>query len=243
MPWLLVLGAKSDIAQATAREFASEGFSICLAGRGCGELEPEAADISVRYRVDARAVEFDALDFGGHGAFYEGLEEKPAGVLCAVGYLGDQARSQEDFAETERAIATNFTGCVSILNVVATDFEKRKRGFIIGISSAAGDRGRMSNYTYGSAKAAFTAYLSGLRNRLYFSGVHVMTVIPGFVATSMTEGMDLPGLLTALPSQTGRDIFRAYRRRRDIIYTRWYWRYIMMVIRAIPETIFKRLKL
>ncbi|MFK7924061.1 MAG: SDR family NAD(P)-dependent oxidoreductase, partial [Bacteroidia bacterium] len=118
---------------------------------------------------------------------------------------------------------------------------QRGSGKIIGISSVAGDRGRASNYLYGSAKAGLTAYLSGLRNRLASKGVHVMTVKPGFVRTAMTENMDLPPVITGEPSKVAKDIIRSVRRGRNVIYTLWMWRYIMLIIRTIPERIFKKL--
>ena len=138
---------------------------------------------------------------------------------------------------------TNYTGAVSILEIVASDFEARGHGFIIGFSSVAGERGRQSNYIYGSAKGGLTVYLSGLRNRLARRGVHVMTVLPGFVRSRMTEGMDLPERLTATPEEVAEDVYRAYRRKKDILYTMWFWRWIMIVIRSIPESMFKRLRL
>jgi short-subunit dehydrogenase len=160
-----------------------------------------------------------------------------------VGYLGEQAVAEKDFNEARKIIDTNYTGCVSVLNVIANDFERRKKGFIIGISSTAGDRGRKSNYCYGSAKAAFSTYLSGLRNRLYSSGVRVLTVKPGFVRTMMTEGMRLPPLLTARPDEVAKDIVRAQEKDRDVLYTKWFWKWIMLVIKALPEAIFKKTNL
>ena len=129
------------------------------------------------------------------------------------------------------------------MNIIANDFEQRRSGTIIGISSVAGDRGRQSNYLYGSAKAALTTYLSGLRNRLARSNVHVVTVKPGFVRTKMTSGLALPGPLTAKPERVAADIFDAYQKRGDQLYTLWPWRYLMFIIRNIPEPVFKRLRL
>ena len=140
-------------------------------------------------------------------------------------------------------IDSNYTGAVSILNIVANDFEARKFGTIVGISSVAGDRGRQSNYLYGSAKAGFTAYLSGLRNRLYKSGVHVLTVKPGFMKTRMIEGMRTPGPLTAEPAKVATVVYKATTKRKNEIYVLWMWRYIMLVIRLIPEIIFKKLNM
>jgi hypothetical protein len=243
MAWVLILGSTSDIARATARKFAENGFDLYLAGRDKRRIERDAEDITIRTGRVAKVVEFDAANYGTHKKFYDSLKERPDVVLCAFGYLGDQQRAQSDFAEASRIIESNFTGAVSILNRIADDFEKLGRGTIIGISSVAGDRGRGSNYMYGSAKAGFTAYLSGLRNRLQSAGVHVVTVKPGFVRTRMTEKMDLPGALTAEPERVAADIYNAYLKKRNIIYTLWYWRFIMLIIRHIPERIFKKLSL
>ena len=243
MSYVLVIGAKSDIAKACAREYAKNGYDLYLGARNCSELDDFVSDIDVRFGRKAVPVEIDVLDYDSHQAFYEGLEEKPEGVITAVGYLGSQELSETDFSETQKIIDTNYTGLVSILNIIAADFEKRKSGFIVGISSVAGDRGRMKNYTYGSAKAAFSAYLSGLRNRLFESGVSVLTVKPGFVYTQMTEGMDLPPALTAQPETVARDIFKGQQIGRNIIYTKWMWEEIMLIIIHIPEMIFKRLNL
>lgn len=243
MKWLLILGASSDVARAVAHTYARTGWNIYLAGRDVGSLAVDASDIEIRYRVKSSAIHFDALQPKRHDSFYKSLVPKPEGVLCAVGLQGDQLRAQQDFRETASIVGTNYLGCVSILDLVAADFEKKKSGFIIGISSVAGDRGRASNYAYGSAKAGFTTYLSGLRNRLNKSNVHVLTVKPGFVFTKMTEGKNLPALLTAEPAQVAADIFEAQHRGADVLYTRWFWRWIMLFIRLIPERVFKRLSL
>jgi len=192
MSYVLIIGAKSDIAKAIAREYAKNGYDLYLAARNISELEAFAQDVITRTQKEVKLVELDILNYKSHQAFYDDLDEKPLGVVSAVGYLGDQEKAQSDFEEAQKIMDTNYTGVVSLFNIIADDFEKRKSGFIVGISSVAGDRGRKSNYIYGSAKAAFTAYLSGLRNRLYESQVHVLTVKPGFVATKMTEDMDLP---------------------------------------------------
>ena len=155
-------------------------------------------------------------------------------------FFGEQEKAQNDFEEAQKIINTNYTGVVSILNIIVNDFEKHKKGFIVGISSVAGDRGRKSNFIYGSAKAAFTTYLSGLRNRLFKSNVHVMTVKPGFVATKMTEGLDLPTKLTAQTEEVAQDIFKAQQKGNNVIYTKWFWKYILLIIKNIPEFMFKK---
>lgn len=240
---VLILGATSDIAKALAYTFAGQGFNPLLAARHSHRLATVVSDINIRHGVEAAALEFDALDFAGHASFYRNLPVQPDVVICVFGFLGDQQTAQTDFAEAQKIINTNYTGAVSILNIVANDFEQRHRGAIIGISSVAGDRGRQSNYIYGSAKAAFTAYLSGLRNRLYKVDVPVITVKPGFVRTKMTAGKPLPGPVTAKPDRVAADVYRAYLKHKDVVYTLWMWRFIMLIIRHMPEAIFKRLKL
>ena len=241
---LLILGANSDVAWATAKQFAAKtGADLILASRNLELLEKKARDLEARYNICARAIAFDAVAYDTHKAFYASLDPRPDGVVLAFGYMGDQQQAQNSFNACRKMIDVNFAGAVSILEIVAADFEQRNAGFIAGISSVAGNRGRQSNYMYGAAKAALTAYLSGLRNRLCKSNVHVITVLPGFIQTKMTEKMALPGLLTASPEQVAADIYAAYDKSRNIIYTRWFWRWIMTVIQLIPETLFKRLSL
>lgn len=243
MKHVLILGATSDIAQALAHKFAAHGFHPILAGRNSARLTEVATDIEIRHQVAATVVEFDALDYSGHAAFYAALPVRPEVAITVFGYLGDQQKAQADFCEAERIINANYTGAVSILETIAADFEQRRSGTIIGISSVAGERGRQSNYIYGSAKAALSTYLSGLRNRLAKAGVHVLTVKPGFVRTKMTADLSLPGPVTAQPEQVAADVFKAYQKGADEVYSLWLWRYVMWLIRNIPEPIFKRLNL
>ena len=243
MGYILIIGAKSDIARALARQYAENGYDLYLAARQAGSLEPLAQDISVRFGRKVRCAELDMLDFDNHQAFYDSLEEKPLGVISAVGYLGDQEKAQSDFVEARTILDTNYTSVVSMLNIIADDFAARRSGFIIGISSVAGDRGRKANYLYGSAKAALTTYLSGLRNRLHDHKVRVLTVKPGFVNTRMTKGMDLPEKLTAEPEEVAKAIFTAQQGNRNELYCRWIWKYIMLIIKSIPEWKFKSMNL
>ncbi|RPE08212.1 SDR family oxidoreductase [Chitinophaga lutea] len=240
---VLILGAGSDMAVAIARKYAQGRYAIQLAARRPEELQALQHDLQIRYDVPVSTHAFDALDFDSHAAFYQSLPIKPMIVVCVFGYLGNQEEGQRNWDEAARILHTNYTGAVSILNIVAEEMAAHNSGTIIGISSVAGERGRMSNYLYGSAKAGFTAYLSGLRNRLFHAGVHVMSVQPGFVYTRMTENLTLPPLLTAKPEQVADDIFNAADAKKNVIYTRWFWRYIMLIIKSIPEFIFKKLKL
>lgn len=240
---VLILGATSDIARAVARRYAAPGRRLQLAGRDADELARLAADLRIRGDCEVSCHAFDALDPAAHAGLLAGLDPFPDTVICAVGMMADQAACDADPALADRVIRTNFNGPAHILALVAARFAAAGGGTIIGISSVAGDRGRGSNLVYGAAKAGFTAFLSGLRNRLCRRGVHVMTVKPGFVRTRMTAGMALPPALTASPEQVAAAIYRAQARRRDTIYVKPAWRPIMAVIRHIPEPLFKRLSL
>jgi hypothetical protein len=243
MKEILILGASSDIAKAIANVYANNGYNIQLAGRNIEELQKDAKNLELRYRIRSTSHYFDALDFNNHKTFYEKLNPEPYCVISVFGYMPSQQEAQNNFDEAHKIIDTNYTGNVSILNIVANSFEKRESGIIIGISSCAGDRGRKSNYIYGSSKGAFALYLSGLRHRLQESNVQVITVKPGFVATKMTESLDLPEKLTASPDEVAKDIYNAQIKKKDIIYTKWFWWGIMFIIKNIPEIVFKRTNL
>ena len=243
MSYVLIIGAKSDIAKEVARVYAKNGYNIYLAARESDSLEDLKQDIETRSGVDVKLKEFDITSYDTHEEFYASLEEKPLGVIVVSGYMPEQKSAQNSWDESLRAINVNYTGAVSILNIVANDLEKERRGFIVGVSSVAGDRGRKANYIYGSSKAAFSAYLSGLRNRLYESGVQVLTVKPGFVATKMTGNLDLPENLTAQPSDVAEDIFSAQQKGRNTLYTKPIWFLIMLIIKHIPEFIFKKMSI
>ena len=240
---ILILGASSDIAVALAKKYAKPDNLLILAGRNVASLEEISSDLKIRHNAEVVPVSFDALDFQSHQKFYDELAQKPDIVICVFGYLGEQIEAQKDWDECHRIIDSNFTGAVSILNVVANDFERRGSGTIVGISSVAGDRGKLSNFIYGSAKSGFTTYLAGLRNRLFHAKVHVLTVKPGFVYTQMTEGMDLPKAMTASPNQVATQISSAIKSRKNTIYTLKRWRLVMFIINMVPEFIFKRLKM
>ncbi|MBC9910087.1 SDR family oxidoreductase [Chitinophaga varians] len=240
---VLLLGAGSDMAVAIARRFAAAQYNVQLAGRHAAALQPLQQDLQIRYGISATVHHFDATAYDTHTSFYTSLPAQPDITVCAFGYLGDQELAQHDWQEASRILHSNFTGAVSILNVVANAYEAKKAGMIVGISSVAGERGRQSNYIYGSAKAGFTAYLSGLRNRLFRSGVHVMSVQPGFVNTRMTQHLTLPPLLTAQPEQVANAVFKAVQRKKNVLFVKWPWKYIMLIIKSIPESIFKKLKL
>jgi decaprenylphospho-beta-D-erythro-pentofuranosid-2-ulose 2-reductase len=244
MKSILILGSTSDIGHALAKEYLNNGYTVMLAARNLAALDQQKKDLQTRFlEPHLQTLVFDGCAFDSHQSFYDSLNPKPDGVITVMGYLGEQKVSELSFKETQKVIDSNYTGNVSILNIIANDFEKRGHGFIVGVSSVAADRGRKSNYIYGSAKAGFTAYLSGLRNRLYSSNVHVLTVHPGFVDTKMTQHLTLPRRLTATPEHVASAIYKAQIRKKNGLYVKWIWKYIMLIIRYIPETLFKRFSL
>jgi short-subunit dehydrogenase len=246
MPSVLILGANAGIGRALAAEFASHQHDLILAGRDREELQALAADLNLRHNVNVRAERVDVLDSGalesGLAACIAAAGDSLEGVILCTGYLGDPQTARKDLNEARRILDTNFTGSALALDVLAKYFEKQRKGFICALSSVAGDRGRQSNYLYGSAKGGLTTYLQGLRNRLYHSGVHVITVKPGFVDTRMVFGK-AKGPLVASPQAVARDIYRAVKSRKNVVYVPWFWRVIMSAVCMIPEGIFKKLKM
>lgn len=243
METVLILGATSDIAIAIAKKFAAEKYNIQLAARKPELLGPLQSDIKIRYGVECDIYAFDALQYHTHSLFFESLSQKPDITISIFGIMDEEDEAFENWNLTQRMIDTNYTAAVSILNIAARYYIKRKRGSIIGISSVAGDRGRASKLIYGSSKAAFNAYLAGLRNKCFKDGVHVMTVKPGFVYTRMTENMTLPKLLTSRPDEVAAIVYNGYAKKKNTIYVKWFWRYIMLIIKNIPEFQFKKMKL
>jgi decaprenylphospho-beta-D-erythro-pentofuranosid-2-ulose 2-reductase len=242
----LILGAASAIARAVAGEFARRGYDLLLGGRDREELDRLATDLQLRHGVKAQALEFDALAFETHRAFVEACrqasEDSLAGAVLCFGYLGDQSAAQKDPVEARRILDTNLVGAVSVLGLLANHFEEKRAGFLCALSSVAGDRGRQSNYVYGAAKAGLTVFLQGLRNRLFPSGVRVTTIKPGFVDTQMTFGR--PGLfLVASPQAAAKRIAEAVLKGEDQSYVPRFWRPVMLLIRLIPEKLFKRMRL
>jgi decaprenylphospho-beta-D-erythro-pentofuranosid-2-ulose 2-reductase len=240
---VLIVGGRSDIGLATARHFAAEGRTIQLAARNAATLDADRRDIELRHGVSVSLHELDLLDTAAVRRFVADVAPLPDIAVCLVGLLGDQAVSEQDLDAATAVMRSNFEAPAAVLTLLANRFAERGSGTLVVVSSVAGERGRASNYVYGAAKAGLTAFASGLRNRLLKRGVHVATVLPGFVDTRMTAGMDLPKPLTASAQEVAAAIARAVRRRQDVTYVRFIWRPIMTVIRAIPEPLFKRLKL
>lgn len=241
---MLLVGATSDIGHATALAYAQGGWDVILAARDVGGAGRNAADLTARTGRPVPVVALDITDTAAFPDFVRDLPRLPDTVVSVVGLLGEQGRAQSDLADATQVMRANFEGPALLLGLFAEHFAARGSGTLVGVSSVAGERGRASNYVYGAAKAGFTAFLSGLRNRLAARGVHVLTVKPGFVRTRMTAGMPLPKPLTAEAAEVAAALFRgAEVARRDVVYVRPVWALVMGVIRAIPEPVFKRLKL
>ncbi|MCZ6768166.1 MAG: SDR family oxidoreductase [Acidobacteria bacterium] len=245
MKHVLILGATSSIARAMASVFAREGAKLFLGGRDLSELEHMAADLGIRYGISVHCGRVDAEDFAAHEKFLEnaiGTLEEIHGVVFAIGYLGEQPRESTDPAAARKIININLSAAISLLAPLANILEEQGDGFIMGLSSVAGERGRQSNYVYGAAKGGLSLYLDGLRNRLESQGVKVITLKLGFVDTEMTYGQS--GLfLVASPAQVAKLAWRTLQKPSGIYYVPRFWRIIMLVIRMIPESVFKRLKL
>lgn len=245
MKRILIIGATSAIAEATARVLAERGDALYLVARNEARLGAVAADLSVRGSPRVGCETLDANDFTSHEAMLARAESFLAGidtVLIAHGTLSDQQACEHSVELTMREINTNALSVVALLTLIANRLARRRSGTIAVISSVAGDRGRGSNYVYGSAKALVTAFLSGLRQRLGKSGVRVVTIKPGFVDTPMTAAFD-KGLLWARPERIAQGIVRALEGHSGTVYLPGFWRPIMLLIRAIPESLFLRLSL
>jgi short-subunit dehydrogenase len=244
----LVVGATSGIARALCQMMASRGCTLVLAARNDDELDCIARDIRIRHVSHVFTESFEATDFESHAAFFDRclrhVNGDLEGIILCHGYFPDQKKSETEFEEACKTVEVNFLSAMSLLHLSACYLEKRKAGYIAAISSVAGDRGRQSNYTYGASKAALNCFLQGLRNRLWHVGVHVLTIKPGFVDTRMTHGLLNPNSpLVATPEDVAKDIDTAIQRRKNVIYSRWFWRSILTAICLIPEWAFKRLRM
>jgi len=240
---ILIVGAKSQISSACAYEFASKGFDIFLVARNKSDIESLKSDLEIKFNIDVWIYTLDLLDIEKFNSFADNLNILPDIMLCSVGLLSDQKQCEEDILNASLVIRSNFDGPALFTEAISRRFIDRGHGTIIGISSVAGERGRQSNYFYGSAKSGFTAYLSGLRNRFSNTNINVMTVIPGYVNTKMIQGMNLPKFLISEPVDLARKIFISYKKKKSIIYSSYKWRFIMIIIKLIPERIFSKLKL
>lgn len=242
---ILIVGATSAIAEATARRYATRGAALYLLARDASRVQAIADDLRVRGATSVHAGVLDVADFAAHAGALEQAFTALGGIEVAIvahGTLPDQARSEADIEYALHEFTVNGTATIALSARIAERLAAQGAGTLAVITSVAGDRGRASNYLYGSAKAAVGTYLGGLRQRLNGRGVNVLTVKPGFVDTPMTAAFK-KGALWAKPEQVARGIVHAIDRRRSIVYLPWFWRAIMLVIRGIPEPVFRRIKL
>lgn len=240
----IILGGTSTIARSFARKTAERGDGVILAGRDMDDLATSATDCGLRGAPVAEAIAFDARDRASFQPILARARkiEGRIGVAIFVGSMPAQEEIDDDPALIEGVVTDSFTGPAAFLTAIASLLEERGDGIVVGVGSVAGDRGRIGNYVYGAAKAGFHTYLSGLRNRLGRSGVHVLTVKPGTVDTAMTWGMDkLPFLST--PEKVADDILAAADRKKNVLYTPIIWWPVMTIIRLIPEPIFKKMQI
>ena len=242
---VVIFGATSGIAMAVARELAEAGASLFLVARSEEKLAAVAGDLKAHgaARADYFVTDLDQTEV--HPQIIDAAVQSLGSIemaLIAHGVLGDQPAAEKDFAVAKAILHTNFISAASLITLLANYFEGTKQGVLAVISSVAGDRGRKSNYIYGTSKAALTVMLEGVRNRIDRAGVRVLTIKPGFVATAMTAHLPR-GPLFASPKQVAKGILKAVAQRKDVVYLPGFWRPIMLLIRHLPESIFKKLNL
>ena len=242
---VLIIGATSAIAQEVAKLYANSGSQLYLVARNSEKLEQVAQDLNVRGASAVSTYSCDLTDITCHDEILCDVDKVFGDIdiiLIAHGTLPEQKECESSIDKTLQELKINMISVVSLLTVLGNYFEKQGKGCIAVISSVAGDRGRQSNYVYGAAKGGLTIFLQGLRNRLSKSGVCVLTIKPGFVITPMTKNFK-KGILWAQPQQVAKAIVSAIQKRKNVVYVPWFWRWIMLVIRIIPENIFKRMSL
>lgn len=245
MKKILIIGATSAIAEHCARLWATRGDTLYLVARNKERLKTIVTDLKVRGATQVLSYPMDLNDLDGHAAMLDLADSAMDGidtVLIAHGTLSNQKVCQQSVEETLSEIKTNALSTICLLTRIANLFEMKQAGVIAVISSVAGDRGRASNYVYGSTKAMITAFTSGLRQRLYKSNVAVVTIKPGFVDTPMTASFK-KGLLWAKPNLVAEKIIQAIDRRKDEIYVPAFWWAIMQMIKVIPNSVFRKLRL
>jgi decaprenylphospho-beta-D-erythro-pentofuranosid-2-ulose 2-reductase len=244
MKKILIIGAASAIAQETARRFAAEGDALYLADIHGERLATIEQDINARYATEVYSEAFDALELNKHRALLNNAIEKLGGldvVFIAHGTLARQFEIENNFEAINQEFHVNFISGASLATIAAEYFEKQNNGTLAVISSVAGDRGRRSNYIYGTSKGALTLYLSGLRGRLSNMNVKVITIKPGLVDTPMTAHFKKNPLYSSA-AQVGKAIFNAIQTGKEVVYVPGYWKLIMACVKIIPESIFKKLK-
>lgn len=246
MKRILIIGATSAIATACARLWAEQGCEFFLVARNTEKLEQVSADLKARGAKAATTYAMDSVDLAAHSAMLDQCMSRLQQIdiaLIAHGTLPEQKACEQDVAVAMQEFANNGTSVIALLTLLAMQLETQRCGTLAVISSVAGDRGRPSNYLYGSAKAAVSTFCEGLRARLFKVGAHVIDIRPGFVDTPMTQGLPLPALLVAKPEQVARRILSGIEHKTAVLYAPGFWQLIMRIIRSIPQPLFKRLNL
>ncbi len=244
MSTIFVFGATSAIAMAIQRQLVDPDAHFYLVARDKDRLQSVADDLVVRGASACFTYSLDITATEKYESLLADVLIKLGAIDIAIlahGTLTDQQRAQQDMPYLLQEMQINSIGTITLAGMLANILEKQHLGTLCVISSVAGDRGRKSNYVYGSAKASVSVFLQGLRNRL-FPHVNVLTVKPGFVITPMTSTMK-KGLLWVQPEIVAKDVCRAIHKKKDVLYTPWFWQWIMLIIKLIPERIFKRMSL
>jgi short-subunit dehydrogenase len=242
---ILLLGGTSMIGESIMSSLLQEEDDLIITGRSLSTLEPVAADLKIRHRCTVKFLAYDMCSAQECEKIGNKIVESwgiPDIIIAATGALGDQGIVRDDVKLSYQVAMSNYLGITSTLTPMIGPLEQRGCGHIVVLSSVAGDRGRQSNYVYGAAKSAVNTYLSGLRSRLRVSGVKVTTVKLGFVDTPMIAGKE-GAFLVAKPEWVGRKIVALINRPTDVVYLPGFWWLIMLIIKHIPEMIFKRLKI
>ncbi len=243
MKYVLIIGAKNGLGIELARLYARNKYNLYLAGRSITDIQDEANYLESTFGIKVTLCDLDVTDFSSHQKFYDNMVIKPIGVIYVAGYYPDPHKALGDWKESSNTINVNYAGAVSLLNIISKEFDHYQSGFIIGISSVSGLRGRAKNYIYGSSKAALITYLSGLRNKLDKSKVTVLTVISGYVKTKNSAKEQSLRLLVINPKDLATKIYNAQQNNKSIIYSSLIWRVVMFFIRILPESIFKKINI
>ncbi len=243
---IVIFGATSAVGQEVARLHAQRGEHLILVARNESALAIVRDDLIARGAKSVNALHADLADVNSHAALHESIHSvdvTPARYYVFYGVLPDQKVCEESPQAALSSLNTNFNSVVSLLTPIALQMEQQRSGELVTVSSVAGDRGRQSNYTYGAAKGGLSLWMQGVRNRLSDAGCTVLNVKPGFIDTPMTADIEKGGPLWAQPADVAQDIVKAADKGKSEIYTPWFWRVIMLIIKSIPEFIFKKLKL